>query len=184
VHDIIFSNMIIEGHLFSDVWWGKAEPIYVTAYRRAQIDHKDANWRFPKGATEGKVGMVYNISFSNIKCISENGIYVSGETPDKIANIYFDEVDVQINKSTNIPGGVYDRRPANVEGFVKGRTSAFYFDQGQHIRLRNCSVQWGNNRPEYFAHAAEAHGVDSFSVFNLQGGAAFAEKLQAVKQEP
>lgn len=181
VHDVIFSNMIIEGHLFSDVWWGKAEPIYVTAYRRAKIDHKDANWRFPKGATEGRVGMVYNISFSNIKCISENGIYVSGESPDKIANICFDEVDVQINKSTNIPGGVYDRRPANVEGFVKGRTSAFYFDQAQNIRLRNCSVQWGSNRPEYFAHAAEAHSVDSFTVFNLEGGAAFPQ-LAPVKK--
>lgn len=40
-------------------------------------------------------------------------------------NIIFDEVDVQIDKTTGIPGGVYDRRPANVEGFVKGRTSAF-----------------------------------------------------------
>ncbi|WP_207514482.1 glycoside hydrolase family 28 protein [Longitalea luteola] len=183
VHDVIFSNMIIESHLFSDVWWGKAEPIYVTAYRRAKIDHKDANWRFPKGATEGRVGMVYNISFTNIKCISENGIYVSGESPDKIANIYFDEVDVQLNKTTAIAGGVYDRRPADVEGFVKGRTSGFYFDQAQNIRLRNCSVKWGKNRPEYFAHAAEAHGVDSFSVYNLQGMAAFPDKLVPVKAQ-
>ncbi|WP_205509008.1 glycoside hydrolase family 28 protein [Longitalea arenae] len=183
VHDVIFSNMIIESHLFSDVWWGKAEPIYVTAYRRAKINHKDANWRFPKGATEGRVGMVYNISFSNIKCISENGIYVSGESADKIANVYFDEVDVQLNKTTPIAGGVYDRRPANVEGFVKGRTSAFYFDQAQNIRLRNCSVKWGPHRPGYFAHVAEAHGVDSFSVYNLQGQAAFPDKLVPVKEE-
>ena len=183
VHDVIFSNMIIEGHLFSDFWWGKAEPIYVTAYRRAKINHKDANWRFPKGATEGRVGMVYNISFSNIKCISENGIYVSGESADKIANISFDNVDVQLNKTTDIPGGVYDRRPANVEGFVKGRTSAFYFDQAQNIQLRNCSVQWGSNKPDYFAHAAEATGVDSFTVFNLQGKAAF-EKLPPVRKNP
>lgn len=183
VHDVIFSNMIIEGHLFSDVWWGKAEPIYVTAYRRAKINHKDANWRFPKGATEGRVGMVYNISFSNIKCISENGIYVSGESPDKIANICFDEVDVQLNKTTAIEGGVYDRRPAHVEGFVKGRTSAFYFDQARNIRLRNSSVNWGENRPEYFAHAAEAHAVDSFSVYNLQGTGAFPHRVAPVKVE-
>jgi hypothetical protein len=78
VSDVLFSNMLIEGRFFSDVWWGKAEPIYITAYRRAKIDHKDANWRFPKGATEGRVGVVKNISFSNIKCYSENGIYISG----------------------------------------------------------------------------------------------------------
>jgi polygalacturonase len=54
VSDVIFSNMIIEGHLFSDVWWGKAEPIYITAYRRAKINHKDANWRF-EGRYRGRV---------------------------------------------------------------------------------------------------------------------------------
>ncbi|MBD0295076.1 MAG: right-handed parallel beta-helix repeat-containing protein, partial [Flavisolibacter sp.] len=125
VSDVIFSNMIIESHLFSDVWWGKAEPIYVTAYRRANANNKDANWRFPKGAIEGRVGEVKNINFSNIQCASENGVYISGESTDKISNIVFDGVDVFINKTTTIPGGVYDRRPSNVEGFVKGRTSAF-----------------------------------------------------------
>jgi hypothetical protein len=76
---------------------------------------------------------------------------------------------------------VYDRRPASVEGFVKGRTSAFYIDQAQQVYLRNCSVKWGNNRPDYFAHAAEAHGVDSFSVYNLQGTAAFPDRLAPVQ---
>jgi len=183
VYDVVFSNIVIESHLFSDVWWGKAEPIYVTAYRRARINHKDANWRFSKEETEGKVGQVYNITFRNIKCVSENGVYVSAESADKISNINFDSVDVQINKTTNFPGGLYDRRPANVEGFVKGRTSGFYIDQAQHISLRNCSVQWGANRPEYYAHAAEAHGVASFSVENLLGIAAFPDKLKPVLEE-
>src|SRR6185295_2192499 len=100
VRDVVFSNMLIDSHLFSDVWWGKAEPIYVTAYRRAKGNTKDANWRFAKGQTEGRVGEVRNIFFSNIKCQSENGIYVSGETAGKISNIYFDQVDIVINKTT------------------------------------------------------------------------------------
>jgi polygalacturonase len=178
VSDVIFSNMIIEGHLFSDVWWGKAEPIYVTAYRRAKINHKDANWRFPKGATEGKVGEVKNIYFTNIKCTSENGIYVSGESADKVVNIVFDEVDVFIDKITSIPGGVYDRRPANVEGFVKGHTSGFYFDKATAITVRNSSVKWGLNIPGYFAHAIESHAVVFLNLLNLDGTAAFPKKLK------
>ncbi len=156
VSDVIFSNMIIEGHLFSDVWWGKAEPIYVTAYRRASGNNKDANWRFPKGATEGRVGQVKNIYFSNIKCYSENGIYVSGESADKVVNIVFDQLDIFIDKSTSIPGGVYDRRPANVDGFVKGKTSGFYFDKATGITIRNSSFCWGKLKPAYFAHALES----------------------------
>ena len=182
VSDVIFSNMIIEGHLFSDTWWGKAEPIYITAFRRANGNNKDANWRFPKGVTEGSVGEVKNIYFNNIKCTSENGVYVSAESSDKISNIVFDNVDVLIDKTTTIAGGVYDRRPCKAEGFVKGSTSGFYFDSAKSITVRNCSVQWGNTKPEYFAHVIESRHVDLLTVFNVGGNAAFPEKQQAIKQ--
>jgi polygalacturonase len=182
VTDVIFSNMIIEGHLFSDVWWGKAEPIYVTAYRRAKINHKDANWRFPKGATEGKVGVVKNIYFSNIKCSSENGVYVSSESQDKIQNIVFDNVDVFINKTTTIPGGVYDRRPANVEGFIKGTTAGFYFDAAKKIVMRNCSVVWGDNRPSYFSNAIRSINVGLLERSSFSGTAAYPKTAPAIKQ--
>jgi polygalacturonase len=184
VTDVVFSNMIIEGHLFSDVWWGKAEPIYITAYRRAKINHKDASWRFPKGATEGKVGEVKNIYFTNIKCTSENGVYVSAETADKISNIVFDEVDVVIEKTTSIAGGVYDRRPANVEGFVKGRTSGFYFDAARNITVRNSSVQWGKSTAPYFAHALESHAVQQLKLVNFDGKSCFPHKLSAKNITP
>ncbi|MGC4102174.1 glycoside hydrolase family 28 protein [Ferruginibacter sp.] len=182
VTDILFSNMIIEGHLFSDVWWGKAEPIYITAYRRASGNHKDANWRFPKGATEGRVGAVKNIFFSNIKCTSENGVYISAESNDKLSNIVFDNVDVFIDKTTNIEGGVYDRRPCAVEGFVKGSTAGFYFDAALSISVRNCSVQWGNNKPAYFTYALESKNIDALKLFNVEGVSAFPGKLEAIKK--
>jgi len=173
VSDIIFSNIIIESHLFSDVWWGKAEPIYVTAYRRAKGNNKDANLRFAKGATGGDVGLVKNITFTNIKCISENGIYVSGESPDKIQNIFFDNVDVIINKTTTLPGGIYDRRPCQVEGFVKGNTSGFYFDDAKNIKIRNCSVDWGENRPDYFKYAIDSMNVENLEIIGFSGTSAF-----------
>ena len=179
VKDVIFSNMIVEGHLFSDVWWGKAEPIYITAYRRAKANHKDANWRFPKGATEGRVGKVSNITFSNIKCTSENGIYVSGESADKISGIYFDQVDITINKTTNLPGGIYDRRPSAVEGMVRANTSGFYLDKAELVSVRNSSVNWGENRPAYYAHVIESHGVNGLNMFNLQGKSALPGKFEA-----
>jgi polygalacturonase len=181
VSDVVFSNMIIESQLFSDVWWGKAEPIYVTAYRRAAANNKDANWRFAKGQTEGKVGTVKNIFFTNIKCISENGIYVSAGSADRISNIFFDNVDIQINKITQHPGGIYDRRPSEVEGIVKGRTSGFYLDKATGITLRNCSVRWGANRPDYFGYALETHDVAGLKIYDFDGQSAFPKKLPAQK---
>jgi len=180
VSDVIFSNIIVDSHLFSDVWWGKAEPIYVTAYPRAKGNNKDAGWRFPKGETEGRVGAVTNIFFSNIKCVSENGVYVGGDTPDKVSGIVFDGVDVLINKTTAIPGGNYDRRPANVEGILKAKTSAYYFEKANHITIRNGSVNWGAQRPDYFAHQVESHDVADLKVINLEGTSAFPGKTEAV----
>jgi polygalacturonase len=181
VSDVIFSNIIIDAHFFSDTWWGKAEPIYVTAYRRANTNNKDAGWRLPKGQTEGSVGQVKNIYFSNIKCQSENGAYISGESADKVSDIYFDNVDMRIAKTTALPGGVYDRRPANVDGLIKGRTSAFYFDQATNIFIRNCSVNWGGNLPDYYAHAVENHGVINLKITNLEGQSAFPDRIESVK---
>ena len=169
VSDIIFSNMQVESRLFSDVWWGKAEPIYVTAYRRAKGNNKDAGWRFPKGKLEGQVGEVKNIFFSNIKCSSENGIYVSGETVDKVSNIYFDQVDIKIDKVTKIAGGIYDRRPSEAEGLVKHNTCGFYFDKATSIVIRNSSVTWGINRPSYFADALESNDVKFLDSAGLKG---------------
>ena len=182
VTDIIFSNIVIESHLFSDVWWGKAEPIYVTANRRAKGNNKDANWRFPKGATEGSVGEVKNIYFTNVKCISENGIYVSGESADKIQNIFFDNVDVMINKTTILPGGMYDRRPCEEEGFVKGNTSGFYLDEAKDITIRNSSVHWGENRPDYFKYAIDSNHVDGLEIIGFTGASAFPTKYETIKK--
>jgi hypothetical protein len=167
VSDVIFSNILIDSHLFSDVWWGKAEPIYVTAYRRANGNNKDAGWRFPKGQTEGRIGKVSNITFSNIKSTSENGVYVGGETPDMVSNIMFDQVDLNITKTTNIAGGVYDRRPSKVEGLIKAKVAGFYLDESENITIRNSSVTWGANRPDYFGGAIQKDKAKQVMVKQL-----------------
>ncbi len=147
VQNVLFTNIIVESRFFSDVWWGKSEPIYVTAYRRANINHKDASWRFPEGATEGKVGQVNDIVFRNIQCRSENGVYVSAESKDKINNILFDGVSVELNRVTDYPGGIYDRRPCEGIGLVEAKTSAFYIDNATDIVVRDCDIRIGANAP-------------------------------------
>lgn len=181
VTDVVFANLVIESHFYSDGWWGKAEPIYVTAFRRPDGSAKGPNWRLPPGQTVGKVGAVRDIYFSNIKCRSENGIYVSGETADKVAGIYFDQVDVRLDKTTGRPGGVYDRRPAAQEGLVKAATSGFYLDHATGVVVRNSSVRWGLRRPAYYAHALESHAVAGLQISGLLGESAFPQRLAAIK---
>lgn len=168
VSDVIFSNLIIESRLFSDVWWGKAEPIYITAYPRATANNKDAGWRLPKGQTKGFVGAVKNIYFSNIRCTGEGGVYISGENAEKIANIYFDQVSIVMNKTTKETGGVYDRRPSNVEGLIKAPIAGFYFENTGYVSLNNSDVTWGDAKPVYAGKALETKNVKKISTVNFQ----------------
>ncbi|MDE6153334.1 MAG: right-handed parallel beta-helix repeat-containing protein [Muribaculaceae bacterium] len=150
VSDVTFANMSVECLLHSDVWWGKAEPIYVTSYPRAPGNHKDAGWRFPKGAISGSCGPVSRIKFVNISCESENGCFIGGETPDKITDITFDRVDIRLNKFTAWPGGVYDKRPCDGEGFVNAPVYGFYIDTASDITFNDCRINASNLGTEPF----------------------------------
>lgn len=136
VTDVVFSNIQMDCQLWSDVWWGQAEPIYVTSYPRANGNHKDANWRFPKGETKGRCGEVSRISFNNITAVSENGCFVGGDEKGKVNNIYFNNVRLFNKKVTNYEGGQIDLRPC--------RDTKFLPTQGKKITTQNvtdCSLE-------------------------------------------
>lgn len=129
VTDVVFSNIQMDCQLWSDVWWGQAEPIYVTSYPRANGNHKDANWRFPKGETVGRCGEVSRIFFNNITAVSENGCFVGGDEKGKVNNIYFNNVRLFNKKVTNYDGGQIDLRPC--------RDTKFLPTQGKKITTLN-----------------------------------------------
>ncbi len=169
VENVIFSNMVVNCNYFSDVWWGKSEPIYVTAYPRRSGDHKDAGWRFPKGATEGTVGNIRNITFSNIICNSENGVFIGGDTQDRVSGIVLDRVELNINKTTNFQGGIYDKRPCNGEEFITGFTAGFFIDNATNVTIDNSSVDWGSEIQPYYTKKVVARGVKGCNIGTIRG---------------
>lgn len=140
VSDITFSNMTVDCRLFSDVWWGKSEPIYVTSYPRARGNHKDAGWRFPKGATQGACGEVSDIRFIDIYSTSENGIFLGCDEPGKIRNITLDNVDLTLLKPAQYEGGVFDRRPCEGEGFIKAPSSGIYTENIENLNINRLNI--------------------------------------------
>ena len=131
VTDVMFSNIIMDCQLWSDVWWGKAEPIYVTSYPRANGNHKDANWRFPKGETVGRCGEVSRIYFNNIVANSENGCFVGGDIEGKVNNVHFSNVRLVRKKVTAYEGGAIDLRPC--------RDTQFMPTQGRAVTTQNAT---------------------------------------------
>lgn len=140
VSDVTFSNMTVDCRLFSDVWWGKSEPIYVTSYPRARGNHKDAGWRFPKGATQGACGEVSDIRFIDIYSTSENGIFLGCDEPGKIRNVTLDNIDLTLLKPAQYEGGVFDRRPCEGEGFIKAPSSGIYTENIENLNINRLNI--------------------------------------------
>lgn len=140
VSDVTFSNMTVDCRLFSDVWWGKSEPIYVTSYPRARGNHKDAGWRSPKGATQGACGEVSNIRFIDIYSTSENGIFLGCDEPGKIRNVTLDNIDLTLLKPAQYEGGVFDRRPCEGEGFIKAPSSGIYTENIENLNINRLNI--------------------------------------------
>lgn len=104
-------------------------------------NHKDAGWRFPKGATKGACGEVSHIRFINIYSVSENGVFVGGDVPGKVNDISFINVNLTLRQTTPYPGGVYDLRPRDGEGFIQSPAYGFLIDCADNVSIRDCSVE-------------------------------------------
>ncbi|MBN1889528.1 MAG: hypothetical protein JW850_16150 [Thermoflexales bacterium] len=163
VENILFSNMIIETRIFHQVWWGRGEPIYLTA-----IPWVD------------QVGHVRHVRFSNVLARSENGVFIQGWTPGLIEDVVLENVRVELDKWSKWPGGRQDLRPCPGEGLPAHPTAGFFIRQAADVTLRNCQVVWGPNRPDYFGPALESHAVTGLVTENFRGAAAHPDRCAAI----
>lgn len=173
VENVIFSNMTVETRLFDEHWWGKSEPIYVTAIHRTG---------------DSKLGCVRKVRFSNILCRSENGAFLAGSTDSLIEDVVLENVRLEIDKSTKWPGGKHDRRPCDKigadfrdptkdPGLIEHATAGIFIEHARDVTLRNTKIVWGNKRPDYFKHALEVHNAPGLKLENFVGEAAHPERL-------
>lgn len=97
IENVIFSNINIDTRMFStEHWWGKAEPIAITAVRRRE---------------DTEIGYIRNVRFQNINACGENGILIYGEETKNISNIAFENVHIRLTKKTEWPKQYHDLRP-------------------------------------------------------------------------
>jgi polygalacturonase len=141
VTNVVFSNIILDCQLWSDVWWGKAEPIYVTSYPRANGNNKDAGWRYPEGQNVSRCGEVSYIYFNGIYATSENGCYIGGDVPQKVNHIYFNNVSLTLRPITSYKGGIYDKRPCRGTEFIRDKVYGLYVNKASDVITGNFYVE-------------------------------------------
>lgn len=166
VENVIFSNMVVETRIFHEDWWGRGEPICISAHP----------W-----TAQDQIGHVRHVRFSNILCRGESGVFIQGWAPDRVEDIVLENVRVEVDKWSKWPGGRHDLRPwPSQDSLPEHPTAGFFIKNAHHVTLRDCEVAWGATRPDYFRHALESHHVDGLRLQQFRGQAAHPDKYDAL----
>lgn len=149
IENVVFSNITVETRKFSNQWWGSAEPIYITA-----IDRKNGV----------KAGHIKNIKFQNIHCNSENGIFISGSEDNYIENITFENIVLNMNKTSKWPTSGYDIRPCEGNGLIERKVSGFYCDYAKNIQVSNLKISIDHSMEKYMNKEIEINRVENINI--------------------
>ncbi|OIW05197.1 hypothetical protein TanjilG_19828 [Lupinus angustifolius] len=156
VSDIVFSNINISTRYYDPLWWGRAEPIYVTSC--------------PRDSTS-KEASISNIHFINITANSENGIFLSGSKRGLLRNLRFINMNITYTRFTNYSGGLLDYRPGCQE-LVKHGTAGIMMEYIEGLEVKNVEMKWSNYELEQWNNPLEfkPSTVNNISFLNFNSG--------------
>lgn len=141
VDGISFKDISVETRRFHSSWWGTAEPIIITSFRR------DEN------TVSGKIR---NVEFDNISCDSENGVLINCDKGE-IERIEFNNVKVGVHKKSKWEIGLYDLRPCIDHEIENVGNNALRLRNCSDVKLKNCefsiSSESGYGQPLYVENA-------------------------------
>jgi len=160
VFDIEFRDIDLVSRYYSDPWWGRGEAISLTAIPRTP---------------QTNVGKLHDIRIRNVTGRAENSARVCGSPQSRISGVTLDNVTLALARWTSYPGGLWDNRPTGVQEPIEPHGNPGYgIRHAANVSLRNCSVSWGANPPDYYTHALEAEDVAGLDLTGFSGSAAHA----------
>lgn len=122
IENVIISNIHIQTRRFSEQWWGRAEPIYITARNRK----------------EGVVaGQIRNVTIENVFCEGQNGVFIDGSEDHIIRNLSLRNIHINLKKTSKWDSDSYDIRPCTTEGIIPSKIYGVYIDYAQNVKLEN-----------------------------------------------
>jgi hypothetical protein len=166
VYNIVFRDITFTSRYHSAPWWGRGEAISFTAIPRTK---------------DTKIGTIHNIRVENITGTAENSVRINGTKESRISNVRFDNVNVTFNRWTDYPGNLFDNRPTKVYQEIEPHDNpGFYIRFSDQVVLKDCSVNWGDNIPDYFTNAINAHDVTDLKIEGFRGESAHPDRYPAI----
>jgi hypothetical protein len=171
IYNIDFRDITFTSRFYSDPWWGRGEAISFTAIPRDPAS---------------KPGTLRNVTVTNVSGHAENSVRICGSALSRVHDVTLDRVSVTLDRTTQFKGGLFDNRPTTAEpgaastGIVPHDTPGFSIEHADNVTLRNCTVAWGANSPDYFSYAVEAKDTTGLKIEGTPGAPAHASLGKAV----
>ncbi len=166
VYNIDFQDINFVSQYQSDPWWGRGEAISFTA--------------IPRNA-DTKLGSLHDIRVRNVRGKSENSARINGSKESRIHHVLFENVDLTLDRWTRYPGGLFDNRPTEVyPGIEHHDNPGISIRHADNVTLKNCTVKWGSNKPDYFTNAIETEAVSNLKITGFEGEPAHPDRYSAI----
>lgn len=156
IQDVNFANIRIETRMHTGDWWGNGEPIKISALR---------------GVPDSPIGIINNISFTNISCTAENSILMYASDETVMENISFNNFNLELKKGVleEVSGGNFDLRPNTVQGkeIYASDIPVIYIENAKNVFFNQGNISWGKVDKPYYTHAIEAIKVNGLKLNNM-----------------
>jgi hypothetical protein len=169
VENVLFSDIVIQTRLVTGHWWGKGEPIQVSA--------------LPWNPKINQIGHIKNVRFRNITAESPSGIIVYGCEQSVIKDLLFQDVKVRINNSPlqESYGGNFDLRGCRdvATAVFAHDIPAFYCRYADGVKIDGLEVEWAEGLPSFFSHGIEIENFNNIDIDGFSGGPAHKDSGNA-----
>lgn len=149
VENVTFRDCTVETRRFCSDWWGTAEPITITCFRR------DENT---------VAGHIKNIRYYNITTKGENGVLIYSSPENPVENVVFENCNIQLQKTSKWDCGLYDLRPCIDHGIEESDNSAFFIRNAKNVRIEKTSAEFITKDYKTYKYAIDAENIDGLDL--------------------
>lgn len=149
VENVTFRDCTVETRRFCSDWWGTAEPITITCFRR------DENT---------VAGHIKNIRYYNITTKGENGVLIYSSPENPVENVVFENCNIHLEKTSKWDCGLYDLRPCIDHGIEESDNSAFFIRNAKNVRIEKTVASFGEKPYQSYKYALDCENIDGLEL--------------------
>ncbi|MBR5233620.1 MAG: glycoside hydrolase family 28 protein [Clostridia bacterium] len=149
VENVTFRDCTVETRRFCSDWWGTAEPVTITCFRR------DENT---------VAGHIKNIRYYNITTKGENGVLIYSSPENPVENVIFENCNIHLEKTSKWDCGLYDLRPCIDHGIEESDNSAFFIRNAKNVRIEKTSTSFGCEPYKFYKYALDGENIDGLEL--------------------